>query len=44
MKNNLLFDFAAGRSTNTMIEKGFKEGFTMTLNNLDKLLTTILQK
>ena len=27
-----------------MIEKGFREGFTMTLNNLDKLLTTLLQK
>ena len=27
-----------------MIEKGFREGFTMTLNNLDKLLATVLQK
>ncbi|MDQ6904955.1 MAG: SRPBCC domain-containing protein [Bacteroidota bacterium] len=27
-----------------MIEKGFKEGFTMTLDKLDKLLETISQK
>ena len=27
-----------------MIEKGFKQGFTMTLNNLDKLLAASLQK
>ena len=27
-----------------MIEMGFKEGFTMTLNNLEKLLATISQK
>jgi uncharacterized protein YndB with AHSA1/START domain len=27
-----------------MIEKGFREGFTMTLDNLDKLLATIAQK
>ena len=27
-----------------MIEKGFKEGFTMTLNNLENLLATISQK
>lgn len=27
-----------------MIEKGFKEGFTMTLNNLEKLLATLSQK
>lgn len=27
-----------------MIEKGFKEGFTMTLNNLDKLLATLSKK
>ena len=27
-----------------MIEMGFKEGFTMTLNNLEKLLATLSQK
>ena len=27
-----------------MIEMGFKEGFKMTLNNLEKLLTTLSQK
>jgi uncharacterized protein YndB with AHSA1/START domain len=27
-----------------MIEKGFKQGFIMTLNNLEKLLTTTVQK
>ena len=27
-----------------MIEKGFKEGFTMTLNNLEKLLAILSQK
>ena len=27
-----------------MIEKGFKKGFTMTLNNLEKLLAILLQK
>ena len=27
-----------------MIEKGFKQGFTMTLNNLDTLLAALLQK
>ena len=27
-----------------MIEKGFKEGFTKTLNNLEKLLATLSQK
>ena len=26
-----------------MIEKGFREGFTMTLNSLDKLLATLSQ-
>jgi uncharacterized protein YndB with AHSA1/START domain len=27
-----------------MIEKGFREGFTMTMNNLEKLLTTLSEK
>lgn len=27
-----------------MMERGFREGFTMTLNNLEKLLTTLSQK
>ena len=27
-----------------MIEMGFQEGFTMTLNSLEKLLTTLSQK
>lgn len=27
-----------------MIEKGFKDGFTMTLNNLEKILTTLPQR
>jgi hypothetical protein len=28
----------------TMIEMGFKEGFTMGLNNLENLLPTLLEK
>ena len=27
-----------------MIEKGFREGFTMTMNNLENLLTTLSKK
>jgi uncharacterized protein YndB with AHSA1/START domain len=41
---NITIQYGSLAILEMMIEKGFREGFTMTMKNLEKLLTTILKK
>lgn len=40
----ITIQYAAAEILEMMVEKGFREGFTMTMENLEKLLATLSQK